>query len=204
MFGGTAIAAGKKHRSIVKAKATLDEILWARDDWEPPKLEIASFRKDGSIADQLNAVEVAFLTGVPYKKILSAMLSKLIKLGFVEEISKNPLVVGRIEHLDTSSLNEYELMMYEAARGGEFSEKEIEEILQKLVDNVKEKTWDCDVEATRKFYKDKIEEAKKSTESEKSTGAEEKQKIWQRILWQYALLVLLLWRVWYPSSQRYF
>ena len=30
-------------------------------------------------------------------------------------------------------------MMYEAARGGEFSEKEIEEILQKLVDNVKEK-----------------------------------------------------------------
>ena len=35
LFGGTAIAAGKKHRSIVKAKATLDEILWARDDWEP-------------------------------------------------------------------------------------------------------------------------------------------------------------------------
>ena len=45
LFGGTAIATGKKHRSIVKAKATLDEILWARDDWEPPKLEIASFRR---------------------------------------------------------------------------------------------------------------------------------------------------------------
>lgn len=69
----------------------------------------------------------------------------------------------RIEHEDPSSvLNEYELMMYEAARDGEIDEKEIEGILQKLVDNVQQKTWDCDMEATRKYYSDMMSEISKS------------------------------------------
>ena len=163
IFAVTVLAVGKKHRSMVQAQATLDEIQWARDDWEPPKLEIASFRKDGTVAEGLDAVEIALLIGIPYKRILSVILSKLIDQGFLEEISRDPLRVRRIDHPDPSSvLNEYELMMYEAARDGEFEEREIEGVLQRLVDNVQNKTWDCDIEATRKYYNDKIAEALKN------------------------------------------
>jgi hypothetical protein len=163
-------AVGKKHKSMVKAQATLDEVQWARTDWEPPKLEIASFRKDGTVASDLDEIEVALFLGTPYKTILSAILSKLIALGYLEEVSPDPLRVRRIA-LDKplTDLNEYERLMYDASADGEFSAKEIEEILQKLVDNVQKKTWDCDVNATRKYYEDKMTETyKQQTEDPKN------------------------------------
>ena len=72
---------GKKHRSHVQAKASLEEVQWARTDWEPPKLEIASFRKDGTIAKDLDSIEAAMFLGVPYQSILAAILAKLIEKG---------------------------------------------------------------------------------------------------------------------------
>lgn len=155
-------AVGKKHKSMVKAQATLDQVQWARTDWESPKLEIASFRKDGTVASDLDEIEVALFLGTPYKTILSAILSKLITLGYLEEVSPDPLRVRRVA-LDKplTDLNDYERLMYDASADGEFSAKEIEEILQKLVDNVQKKTWDCDVNATRKYYEDKMAETYK-------------------------------------------
>jgi len=37
-------------------------------------------------------------------------------------------------------------MVYEAAKDGEIDETEIENIIQRLTDNVRQKTWDCDIE----------------------------------------------------------
>lgn len=157
MFVAIFAVVGKKHKSLENAHDTLDEIQWARTDWEPPTLEIASFRKDGTIAENLDDIEVALFLGTPYKTILSAILSKLVAQGFIEEISQNPLKVRRTAHNRSSSeLGVYERMMYDAADDGEFSGKEIENILKKLVDNVQQKTWDSDIEATKKYYEEKL------------------------------------------------
>ncbi len=43
LFAGTLAAVAKKHRSLVAAQSALDQVQWARDDWEPPRLEVASF-----------------------------------------------------------------------------------------------------------------------------------------------------------------
>lgn len=169
-------AVGKKHKSMVKAQATLDQVQWARTDWEPPKLEIASFRKDGTIAENLDEIEVALFLGTPYKTILSAILSKLVALGYLEEVSPDPLRVRRIDqNKPLSDLNDYERLMYDASADGEFSGREIEGILQKLVDNVQKKTWDCDINATRKYYEDKMAETYKQ---QKSTSVNEADKIY--------------------------
>lgn len=152
LFFITLLAIGKKHRSMVKAHETMDQVQWARTDWEPPEIEIASFRKDGHVADNLDEYEAAFFMGVPYKTILAAILAKLVAKGYLEEISADPPKVRRIEGKPLSELNKYERMVYDAAEDGEFSAHEIDKILQLLVSNVKEKTYDCDLDATRKYY----------------------------------------------------
>ena len=159
LFLITVFAVGKKHRSMVKAHETMDQVQWARTDWEPPKVEIATFRKEGFIAEDLDEFEAALFMGVPYKTILSVILSKLVNQGYLEEISPDPLRVRRIDGKPLSELNVYERMMYEAAADGEFSVKEIENILQELTDNVQKKTYDCDIEATRNYYQDKLSES---------------------------------------------
>lgn len=167
----------KKHKSVAKARATMDEINWARTDWEPPVLELASFRKDGTVADNLDEIEVALFIGTPYKTILAAVLSKLVAKEYLEEISRDPLKVRRKEHNKSlSDLSVYERMMYDAVDDGELSGKEIENILQKLVDNVKQKTWDCDLEATKKYYLDKMSQANK----EQNQGVGNKAKIYEK------------------------
>ena len=50
-------------------------------------------------------------------------------------------------------------MMYEAAADGELDEKDVERILQVLADNVRNKTYDSDIEATYKFYQDRMTES---------------------------------------------
>jgi hypothetical protein len=157
LFLITIAAVGKKNKSMAKAQSTLDQVQWARTDWEPPTLEIASFRRDGTIAENLDDIEVALFIGTPHKTILSAILSKLVAQGFIEEISQNPLKLRRIDNnRSLDDLSVYERMMYEAADDGELSGKEIENILKKLVDNIQQKTWNCDIEATKMYYEEKL------------------------------------------------
>jgi len=81
--------------------------------------------------------------------------------------------VRRIEHDNASAvLNEYELMVYEAAKDGEIDETEIENIIQRLTDNVRQKTWDCDIEATRKYYADKMSELLKKENADPAQAAD--------------------------------
>ncbi|MBW1769837.1 MAG: hypothetical protein JRJ17_01480, partial [Deltaproteobacteria bacterium] len=54
----------RKHRSMVRAQSELDMVKWVREDWEPPKIELASFRKKGKIAKDLNPIEAGVFIGV--------------------------------------------------------------------------------------------------------------------------------------------
>ncbi len=173
LFLSSFAAVSKKRSSILKSQANLEQVNWARTDWEPPKLEIASFRKDGTVAEDLDPIEVALFVGTPYKTILSAILSKLVAQGYLEEVSQDPIKVRRIDHNKSlDELSDYERLMYNASDDGEFSGKEIELILQKLVDNVQKKTWDCDIKATQKYYEDKFSETLKTQNPNKVNNDE--------------------------------
>ena len=66
----------RKHRSMVRAQSELDMVRWVREDWEPPKIELATFRKKGKIAKDLDPIEAGMFIGVPYKQIFSTILSQ--------------------------------------------------------------------------------------------------------------------------------
>ena len=73
-----------KHGETRKARASLDDVRWDSVDWSPPKLVVSSFRKPGKVCEDLTPIEVAFFLEIPYKRILSVMLQRLIQAGFLE------------------------------------------------------------------------------------------------------------------------
>jgi hypothetical protein len=51
---------------MLRAQAGLDDVRWVRDDWEAPKIELATFRVPGKVCKDLDPVEAAIFIGVPY------------------------------------------------------------------------------------------------------------------------------------------
>ncbi|MDH5742693.1 MAG: DUF2207 domain-containing protein, partial [Candidatus Aminicenantes bacterium] len=149
----------RKHRSMVRAQSELDEVKWVREDWEPPKIELASFRKPGKIAKDLDPIEAGVFIGVPYKQIFSTILSQLVKRNCIEVVNRDPLRVEVVKPMPIpySDLEPYEQKMYRAAKDdGQFSEQELNELLKAVVYNIQQKAWDCDIEATKNYYHDEI------------------------------------------------
>jgi len=81
------VMAGKQ-RSMVAAHAGLDDIRWDSLDWTPPKLVLSTFRKAGKVCKDLTTLEAAFYLGLPFKRILSAMLDAMIAEGFLEVLDR--------------------------------------------------------------------------------------------------------------------
>ena len=51
----------------------------------------------------------------------------------------------------------YELIRHHEPAMALITETELEELLQLVVDRVQEKAWDCDIEATKQYWREKIE-----------------------------------------------
>jgi len=178
MLFSSLFGVSRKHRSMVRAQSELDEVKWVREDWEPPKIELASFRKKGKIAEDLDPIEAGLFIGVPYKQIFSTILSQLVKQNCLSVLSRDPLMVEVTQPLPIpwSDLGIYEQKMYRAAKDdGQFSEQELNTLLKGVVYNIKQKAWDCDVEATKDYYHDRIGETF-SEVSDEPHGQQERQR----------------------------
>ncbi len=54
----------RKHKSILKAQAGLDDVRWIREDWQAPKIELATFRVPGKVCKDLDPIEAAILNAI--------------------------------------------------------------------------------------------------------------------------------------------
>ncbi len=165
-----------KHGDVRAARDARDEVTWTAVDWVPPKIELSTFRKPGKVCKTLSPVEVAFFLELPYKQILSTMLQRLTKAGFLEIVRENPLRVRTLarEAYDASQLEPYEWEMVMAALDdGRFSEAELEKLLELVVANVQKKAWDCDIEATKAYLRKQIEAVWKLREADGYAGPDE-------------------------------
>ncbi len=60
IFVAGVIIVSRKHKSILRAQAGLDDVHWVRDDWQPPKIELATYRVPGKVCKDLDPVEAEF------------------------------------------------------------------------------------------------------------------------------------------------
>lgn len=149
----------RKHGEVRDALARIDDVSWAKVDWTPPQIELSTFRKPGKVCMDLTPVEVGFFLEIPYRRILSVMLQRLLQAGFLEVIRDEPLLVKVLERhpRDLAKLEDYEHAMVKAAADdGAFSKRELEELLDLVVEGIQKKSWDCDIEATKAHWREQI------------------------------------------------
>ena len=138
----------------------MDSVSWSSIEWQAPKIELSVFRQPGKVCKELTPVEVAFFLEMPYKRILSCVLQQLTQAGFLAVRSRNPLEVDVLDYAaaDFDDLEPFEQAMVMAAKDdGLFSKREMEEILEQVVASVRKKSWDCDIEATKQYWRARID-----------------------------------------------
>jgi hypothetical protein len=139
-----------KRGSLHKAAEKIEEISWTRNDWVPPKIQVATFRKTGKMAE-LDDFEAALLLELPIKKILALLLYSMNENGMIRIISTSPLRLEIGDRPLSPPRSLYEKTILNAIRSDHTLDPDIiKGTIIEAVDNIQRKSWDCDLAAMRK------------------------------------------------------
>ncbi|MBQ8036081.1 MAG: hypothetical protein IJ268_03725, partial [Proteobacteria bacterium] len=147
-LGASAIVAGKRRRK--QADEAPRETLISDELWEAPELQVGSFGQKGKVAKDLHPIEVGLLLGLELSQIIGIMTQALGDQNKLIVRSLEPITafiqpdaaLEPIEHDFVEIFNEI----------GNIDEQKLQEFIEKVIAGLQEKTWDCDLEATRKYY----------------------------------------------------
>ncbi len=156
LLGFVAAMALYKHRSMIGASERMEAIRWDRDDWAVPKIELRSFRKNGKVA-KLNAIEAGYLCDIPLRTLVGLMLFELEQYGVVAVSSRNPLRIDKTGKLGDGFTPYHRTLLDCIEPDGELASYTPAYLVRALTGGIQEKSWDCDLEATREHYKKEFE-----------------------------------------------
>lgn len=147
-----------KMANLSQSADQLDDISWERGDWTPPKIKVSTFRQEGKVAD-LEPVEAALLLDVPSAKIAGTIIAHMEHKGLVKVISLDPIKVERLDPIGVVPDNMYESILWNAIRkGGKLDDVEMKALFKEIADKTQAKAWDCDLEATKAYYRKQIQD----------------------------------------------
>ncbi|MDH5756786.1 MAG: hypothetical protein OEZ55_08980, partial [Nitrospinota bacterium] len=139
-----------KYGRFVQRARIVKQVSWEGREWSAPKVEVGTFRKPGKIAD-LEPVEAGVFLELPLTITLTAMYMDMETRGLVKIISRDPVSIRKLTEVTG---NYYEQIALDAvSKLGALNNERIKELFSEVVDNIQKKTWDCDLEATKKHYR---------------------------------------------------
>ena len=145
---GGAILAGKKRRE--REASTPKERLISDDLWEAPELQVGGFGQKGKIAKDLHPIEVGLLLGLEIPQIVGIMVQALGDQKKLIVRSLEPITAFREPDAMLEPIEHDFVEIFDAI--GHVDSNKLQEFLEKVIAGLQEKTWDCDLEATRKYY----------------------------------------------------
>ncbi|MCK7486171.1 MAG: hypothetical protein MZU97_11955 [Bacillus subtilis] len=131
----------------------LEGIAWAGDAWTPPRLQEGSYQVPGKVAEDLHPVEAALLLELPLASVAAIMLEGLETPG--PRRGPGPTIPsGSASCSARKAESEYEELFLAAfdAEGHVLSGL-LADFFEDAIKRLQEKIWDCDLEATRAFYR---------------------------------------------------
>ncbi|MEO0107254.1 MAG: hypothetical protein ABIL46_07995, partial [candidate division WOR-3 bacterium] len=144
----------KKAEKIKGLYSDVQSLQWLRTDWIPPKIEVATFRKSGKVA-KLDLIEAAIFLDYPVNKVFTIIAEKLQKDGILQIVNYNPIKLSVLQR--PPGLKYYESMFLDAIKSdGTMDEAGLKALIMQIVENIQAKAWDCDLEATKAYYTEKI------------------------------------------------
>ncbi len=156
-----------KSRGYGKTMEKVEGIKWAGDNWIPPKLFAGTYQVKGKIVKDLHPVEVALLLEMPLQSVVAIMLEGLKRQGIIEVVKEDPLQIKILTARKAE--NEYEEMFLQAfdTKGLVLSGL-LADFFEKVLAKLQEKIWDCDIDATREYYRKKLEQKEETAEDKAS------------------------------------
>ncbi|HOV64978.1 MAG TPA: DUF2207 domain-containing protein, partial [Spirochaetia bacterium] len=148
----------KKARGYAHAVAMVEGIAWAGDNWVPPRLLTGSYQVPGKVAEDLHPVEVALLFELPLARVAAIMIEGLSRQGIISVESENPLKIKILSGKKAESEYE-ELFLAAFDTEGNVLSGLMADFFEKAIAKLQEKVWDCDIEATKAYYREKLKEA---------------------------------------------
>lgn len=151
-FLGIAYYGYKKTTSHYGAKWEPDETTGV---YKKPEIAIQTLGKPGTVAE-LDPVESAFFVNESRQKIVSMILMSCVKKGALRVLSVDPLKVS-VTGIELEELTYYEQMLVDAVVDDEFAPEKVDDLIERLADEVQKKSWQADFEATKAEH-DKLAE----------------------------------------------
>lgn len=146
-----------KHKAMLTAQAGISAVNWDGTEWTAPKAQVSSFRKSGKIAKDLTPLEAGLLLGVPLNELMGLMAANMQRKGLVKVEGYEPLRLSAVP--GASAEDPYENSLLAALKpDGTLDAAAAQQVMRTLAAGVEQKAWDCDLEATRDYYKAQMEE----------------------------------------------
>ena len=145
-----------KTRGYNKTLEKVQGISWAGDNWIPPKLFAGTYQVKGKVDKDLHPVEVALLLEMPLQKVVAIMLEGLKRQGIIEVVKEDPLQI-RILTARKAEDEYEELFLQSFDTHGLVLSGLLADFFEKVLAKLQEKIWDCDIDATRDYYRKKLE-----------------------------------------------
>ena len=151
----------RKLKGFSAASALLEEIGWAGDAWEAPRIQAGSYQVPGKIPGELHPVEAALLLDLELTSIVSLLLDVLRAEKIIEVCEQNPLRIKILSALPSDDpMAEEFLACFDAE--GRLLGGLLADFFEKRITELQEKIWDCDMEATIAYYRKKIVDEKRA------------------------------------------
>jgi hypothetical protein len=131
--------------------ALVRQIAWAGDSWLPPKLFAGSYQVPGKIAKDLHPAEVALLFELPLARVVALMVEGLQAKGMVNLLGEEPLRISITSAKPGEGLEEAFLACFDSE--GRALSGLLTDFFEGLIKDLQEKLWDCDMEATKTYYR---------------------------------------------------
>jgi hypothetical protein len=164
----------RRAKAHAQKAALVKGIAWAGDSWSPPKLFAGSYQVPGKVIEDLNPVELALLMELPLPRVAAIMIEGLSAQGLVALDREDPL---KLRFLGAASAQTpYEerfLAAFDAE--GEVLPGLMADFFEDSIKALQEKLWDCDLEATRAYYRKKLAEEAQA-EAEQASWPEERRR----------------------------
>ncbi|MCK4533737.1 hypothetical protein KAU39_08110, partial [bacterium] len=143
----------RKHQSMLVAQAGISKVKWDGDEWVPPKIQVGSFRKKGKIYKDLSALEAGLLLDIPLSVLLGMIIENMERKKLIKIESLDPIRLKRVSEVSISE-DPYEDMIFHAIdTDGSIPQKPVYDMFYLIATGMEQKVWDCDLEATKEYYK---------------------------------------------------
>jgi hypothetical protein len=156
-----------KSRGYNATLGKVEGIRWAGDNWIPPKLFAGTYTVKGKVDKDLHPVEVALLLEMPLQKVVAIMLEGLKRQGIIEVVKEDPLQIRILTARKAEDQYE-ELFLQSFDTNGLVLSGLLADFFEKVLAKLQEKIWDCDIDATRDYYRKKLEQ-REETEQDRVT-----------------------------------